>query len=1438
MIRWLLIFTALLWAGLAQAQDDDRGLIVGFLADQLSEAGRDIRIEGFRGSLSGQAEIDELTIADDQGIWLTLRGAVLDWNQRALLSGRVEIAQLTAEELIVPRIPTIEGGADAPEAEATPFRLPNLPVSIVIGELGIGRVDLGAPVIGEPVILNLDGTVELTGGAGTAQMALRRVDDQQGAFTIEGSFDNGSNVLALDVALEEGAGGIAARLAGLPGNPSVRATIQGEGPLDAFTADIALATDGVERLGGRVTLGPASFDARLGGDVTSLFLPEYRDFFGPDVALTALGARNDDGTLVLQDLTLSAAHVGLRGQVTIAPSGTPQAFDITAQMADPTGADVLLPIPGQQITVADATISATYDAAVGQDWQAAIQANGLQIPGQARIAATRLSAVGTLAPPTAPPAVSANLDFQVGGLALDDAALQAAVGSIIAGSATIDWQQDSPLRLSDFTLQGSDYALGVDGEAVIADRSLQISGRTTAQFTDLSRLQQLTGQPLQGSVTADLAGEGDPLGGVFAGTVRVEGQGLATGIAEVDGLIAGGVRFEGGADRGPTGLQLDDLRITATGLSAVLDGRVADANSDVSLQISLDDIARVVPDYTGAVTVAGQATSQVSGLWNVDLGVAAPYDSTVAVAGQISADATDVTIDLELPDLAPLVPQASGPVTLNGTVQTAENQQIAVDLTGRGPLGIAADVAGLVGGGNTRVSLDARLDDVAAFAPQIQGPATLSGTVAERPDALWDVDLSANGPYQATATVQGQVGATGSTADLTIALPDVEPLAPGISGPLQASATVADIGNGLFDIDLNATGPYRSTVAANGQVGATGTDANLTVAIPNLQPLVPNISGALNAQASLRDIGDGLYDIALNATGPYDSRATAQGQLGQTGSQADVTLAIPNVQPLAPGLTGAVDARANIRDNGNGSYQLDLSGTGPLGSRVSAQGTALGGATDLNLSLRLANIAALVPQHSGPVAHNGAVQEDPNGYLVQATTTGPGAARPQNDGRISPDASQLALDVGGSAPLGLLNRILAPRTLLGTAEFNLSVNGPPALSSVSGQISTANARLSLPTLQKALNDINLPAQLGQSQANLTAGATFSDGGQIRLTGPIGLTGGLNANLQAQLQSIRIVDPSLYDTTLSGGLSLSGPLTGGAQIGGGLTLARTELRLPETGLSFGGAIPEIRHIGIPGAAQATRKRAGLTRNRDAGGSNGGGGPAFPLDLTIDAPNQIFIRGRGLDAELGGRLRLSGTTANVVPIGGFELLRGRIDLLGKRLVLDEGRSTLAGSFTPTLFLQATAVSGGVTAITTVEGPATDPDITFSSVPELPEDEVLARLFFGRGIESLSALQVAQLASAVATLSGRGGGGLFGQLREGIGLDDLDFSTDEEGNAAVRAGAYVSENIYTDVTTSSSGEAEVNLKIDLTDTVTITGTAESDGNTSVGIFFERDY
>ncbi len=105
-------------------------------------------------------------------------------------------------------------------------------------------------------------------------------------------------------------------------------------------------------------------------------------------------------------------------------------------------------------------------------------------------------------------------------------------------------------------------------------------------------------------------------------------------------------------------------------------------------------------------------------------------------------------------------------------------------------------------------------------------------------------------------------------------------------------------------------------------------------------------------------------------------------------------------------------------------------------------------------------------------------------------------------------------------------------------------------------------------------------------------------------------------------------------------------------------------------------------------------------------------------------------------------------------------------------------------------------------------------------------------------LSPLQAAQMANALAMLTGKGGVGVIANLRGGLGLDDLDLAETDAGGTEVRAGKYITDDIYTEVVADSLGGSSINLNIDLTKTVTVKGGADSMGGSSLGIYFERDY
>ena len=68
-----------------------------------------------------------------------------------------------------------------------------------------------------------------------------------------------------------------------------------------------------------------------------------------------------------------------------------------------------------------------------------------------------------------------------------------------------------------------------------------------------------------------------------------------------------------------------------------------------------------------------------------------------------------------------------------------------------------------------------------------------------------------------------------------------------------------------------------------------------------------------------------------------------------------------------------------------------------------------------------------------------------------------------------------------------------------------------------------------------------------------------------------------------------------------------------------------------------------------------------------------------------------------------------------------------------------------------------------------------------------------------------------------------------------DPLTFAR-ARGNAAVKAGKYINDNVYLGVQTGQDTEATINL--DITDSLTARGSVDSNGDTALGIFFERDY
>lgn len=622
---------------------------------------------------------------------------------------------------------------------------------------------------------------------------------------------------------------------------------------------------------------------------------------------------------------------------------------------------------------------------------------------------------------------------------------------------------------------------------------------------------------------------------------------------------------------------------------------------------------------------------------------------------------------------------------------------------------------------------------------------------------------------------------------------------------IAVSAVRDETGIGLRRLEVRAA---TLSALVSGRIATGDSDLRATLDFSDLSALGPSYRGALRGEARLTETGD-TWRMTFDATG---------GGLGIGQAEIDRVLAGEARLTLAASQRGG---RTRIE-----SFRL----TNPQ-LAVAAEGEAGG----IELSARLADMALLAPGFPGPLTARGIIAETATGYTVDLTGEGPGATNARVTGSIAPDLASAALSLTGGGQAAIVNPFIEPRNVAGPVSFDLRLDGPLRVSSLSGRMTLDGGRLVAPTFGIELENLNLSADLSGGSATLSGSSAVRGGGEVAVSGSLALTSPYAGDLAVRLSAARLRDPELFDTTVSGTVRVNGPLGGGAAINGDVNLGRTEVRIPSTGLGTDPVLRDVVHVREPADVRRTRERAGLT-GRQVGATRRG--PPYAIDLTISAPERIFVRGRGLDVEMGGSLRLTGTTDSIVPSGRFSLIRGRLDLLGKRFTIDEGSIELQGALTPYIRFAAQSASDGVTATIVIEGEVHAPEIRFLSSPELPEEEVIARLLFGRGLGSLSPLQAARLAGAVAQLAGAGGEGIVSGLRSSFGLDDLDVTADADGSAVVRAGKYLSEKVYTDVNVGAEGKTEINLNLDVRPGVVVRGTLGSDGTTGIGVYYERDY
>lgn len=624
-------------------------------------------------------------------------------------------------------------------------------------------------------------------------------------------------------------------------------------------------------------------------------------------------------------------------------------------------------------------------------------------------------------------------------------------------------------------------------------------------------------------------------------------------------------------------------------------------------------------------------------------------------------------------------------------------------------------------------------------------------------------------------------------------------------GTGRVTASIAGRRGSRFTVNLLAdVSPGRYAVLAGGDF------AGRRIAMPRRAVLTRADDGWTLAPAEL----------------DYDGgRLIAEGTLGNqtrlTLRMADMPLALVDVLTADLGLGG--------KASGDVTWQTAPGAPPTADARLEVKGLSRSG---LVLTSRPVDLSLVARLTAGSLEARAVVRD---GAVTLGRVQGRVEGLPADGSlweRLS--AGKLFAQLRYSGPADALWRLVALETfdLTGPLDVAADATGTLADPKIRGSLASTQLRLQSSITGTDVQDIAARGAFAGSRLQLSsfAGRT-RNGGQVTGSGMIDLSGlgagrGPGIDLRLAARGAELIARDDMAATVTGPLRIVSDGVGGT-IAGRLTLDAARWNLGRA--SVAAELPNVKTREVNPRADVAPVRA----------------PAAPWRYLVDAAasSHVDVRGLGLDSEWGADLRVRGTTSAPVIFGRAELVRGGYDFAGKRFELTRGLITFDGNSPPDprLDIAATAELTSLTATVTVTGTASKPIITFTSVPSLPEEELLSRLLFGSSITQISAPEAVQIGAALAAL--RGGGGLdpINKLRSAIGLDRLrimgaDAATGRGTSVAV--GKYIGRRLYAEIVTDGRGYNATQLEYRVTRWLSILATISSIGREGVDIKVSKDY
>ena len=399
------------------------------------------------------------------------------------------------------------------------------------------------------------------------------------------------------------------------------------------------------------------------------------------------------------------------------------------------------------------------------------------------------------------------------------------------------------------------------------------------------------------------------------------------------------------------------------------------------------------------------------------------------------------------------------------------------------------------------------------------------------------------------------------------------------------------------------------------------------------------------------------------------------------------------------------------------------------------------------------------------------------------------------------------------------------RTLGGRLVAKADLGGTLADPKIAGRVDLMNGLFDDYATGLKLRALAVAAALNADTIALDKfSATDGGKGLVSGAGQISLVRGGGSTLTLNLNAFRLIDNDTAQADASGQVAVTRGADGKAKIAGTLDLVRAEVNAAtRTG-------PSIVTMDVIEKNKPFRIDEQLAPIPAAGGAQPTG---VAIDVALNAKRGVLVKGRGLDVDMSLAARVSGTTARPVLDGEARVVRGAYDFAGKRFEFDD-RGVVHLSNDPNLIrldLTATRQDPSLTAVIRIQGTANRPQITLTSSPVLPNDEVLSQVLFGASASQLSPLEAAQLASALTALASGGGFDVIGGIRSFARLDRLALVGGGQTGVSVAGGKYLTDNVYVELAGGGRAGPSVQVEYRVTRNLSLVSSLANQNTTQGG-------